>query len=1100
MRLDKSYHGRLRLGGVFQQGGTPLNRFTVTDSPPSNPKRGNNILSKIVYNSFPSTELYTNISYWLDEGVQNPNIPLDVLGQLGNLYRTRQEELKGNVSLGIETDKLFNPLYAKYLGYEKESQIIPKYTGELPESLKDSNKETYSLPKDHEERIYRAVVSQYNDSVEGYESNGRKNGFIEIRQENKALGTYTTWYNPDTKEVRYYDVYDLDGIPLMDKVVGKPFNIYGRIKQPKVELNPNKKQQGGTMNINKKYVGKKQLGGLSDIDWSDYNSVLSAGNNLLPNTFQQAVDQDDPNLLFSNLLQQVSQAQVTQANPLLTPQQIEEEAKRNTFLGIGKKRATKKLENQNELQTVLNSGQAAFNTFSAVHQGNQLEGLLGLLEQFQQGGKSKLGYSDGSPYAKEPHIVIPGNRVDMSKTGISLKLIPDVGKPKTVKPYSGIHTFPKATTIMEMPILQAGGKTENPKQLKGLRLVQSGTTDQQVSQYDVWKGDKLMGLYIDDAKSGQFTFHSFGKNGESIVKVAPILVDDRDTPEDGLGVWDGEKKIGYFNPKSGKKNEFLYSFSPMKYKKGGKKKNYYQEGGQGAVGAQLEKGELFVTPNLDIMQSAAKLLHKDMDKDHVTDVLGVQDYVISDLDRMKITRKQADDISFGMGGVLYEEGKVPDEPTELLASKLFRDEEDELKLSEYVERIRKTFKVTDKESVFDKKTNSANKESRLPFIAAAVGVNEKRRTGGKPETGFASTFENKFKTAISTDGNPIKKEGTYGAFPSEGEVQELQLGGPIAAGLQILSGIGQWIGAGQSFKDTRRVLQADRGQIQNLANQQSGFAGLSTAANLAGYANQSPYVESPQFDSTQLDATIRRVPRNLFDYTAGRLMAGNRSFNDAVFRNAGSFSEAANVAAQSQATSQGAIAGLGAQEVQQNINLENQFRNQKQAFSDRQISSDVNARNATRANSNQLIAGTAGTLSGGIQAQGQINTNRINALRDNDFAQLQAKLDRRGARNQAFSNVANSVGQAAIYADQTGFFQNRNSQPVQPLPPVQGAINGISPIQPMYSYLPQTVPPTSQFNPNVPWLPQPLTPQYGGVPPASGMFVWNPATGQYEVH
>lgn len=736
------------------------------------------------------------------------------------------------------------------------------------------------------------------------------------------------------------------------------------------------------MKINKKYVGKKQLGGLSDIDWSDYNSVLSAGNNLLPNTFQQAVDQDDPNLLFSNLLQQVSQAQVTQANPLLTPQQIEEEAKRNTFLGIGKKRATKKLENQNELQTVLNSGQAAFNTFSSVHQGNQLEGLLGLLEQFQQGGKSSLGYSDGSPFINEPHIVVDGSKIDMSKTNKTLKLIPDVGKPIIAKPYSGIYNFPKATKVLEIPVL----------------------------------------------------------------------------------------------------------------KKGGKKKNYYQEGGQGAVGAQLEKGELFVTPNLDIMQSAAKLLHKDMDKDHVTDVLGVQDYVISDLDRMKITRKQADDISFGMGGVLYEEGKVPDEPTELLASKLFRDEEDELKLSEYVERIRKTFKVTDKESVFDKKTNSANKESRLHFIAAAVGVNEKRRTGGKPETGFASTFENKFKTAISTDGNPIKKEGTYGAFPSEGEVQELQLGGPIAAGLQILSGIGQWIGAGQSFKDTRRQLQADRGQIQGLANQQSGFAGLSTAANLAGYANQNPYVESPQFDSTQLDATIRRVPRNLFDYTAGRLMAGNRSFNDAVFRNAGSFSEAANVIGQNQAASQGAIAGLGAQEVQQNINLENQFRNQKQAFSDRQISSDVNARNATRANSNQLIAGTAGTLSGGIQAQGQINTNRINALRDNDFAQLQAKLDRRGARNQAFSNVANSVGQAAIYSDQMGLFKPRNPQGVDEYgAPVS--------TNPNYPYLPQPV------NTNLPWespdmfnMLQPnygqMTPQYGGVPTPLSGFIYDPYTGQ----
>ena len=62
------------------------------------------------------------------------------------------------------------------------------------------------------------------------------------------------------------------------------------------------------------------------------------------------------------------------------------------------------------------------------------------------------GYSDGSPYRNRKYIVINSNVIDMSKTGIPLKLIPNVGEPKIAQPYSGMHEFPKATSVKEVPL------------------------------------------------------------------------------------------------------------------------------------------------------------------------------------------------------------------------------------------------------------------------------------------------------------------------------------------------------------------------------------------------------------------------------------------------------------------------------------------------------------------------------------------------------------------------------------------------------------------------------------------------------------------------
>jgi len=224
------------------------------------------------------------------------------------------------------------------------------------------------------------------------------------------------------------------------------------------------------MRVNRK--GKKALGGVSsyqlgglnlpdlsniqNIDWTNYDSVLQGAanvgqGNLIGDNLPNAIGQDNPDLLYQSLIPKLAVAQANN-NPLYTPDQIEEEAKRRTFLGIGKRRAVRKLQAENQAYNTNQAGIASKQATGTFGQGQGLLDLLGLIGQFQDGGMvSKMGYADHSPFKHAPHLVINGGKIDMSNTSMDLKLIPDVGKPKIAKANSGIHNFPKASKVLEIP-------------------------------------------------------------------------------------------------------------------------------------------------------------------------------------------------------------------------------------------------------------------------------------------------------------------------------------------------------------------------------------------------------------------------------------------------------------------------------------------------------------------------------------------------------------------------------------------------------------------------------------------------------------------------
>jgi hypothetical protein len=85
--------------------------------------------------------------------------------------------------------------------------------------------------------------------------------------------------------------------------------------------------------------------------------------------------------------------------------------------------------------------------------------LVGSIEELQQGGAvQRLGYSDGSPFQNRDSISIQGNVIDMSNTGKALTLKPNVGRSIKALPYSGMHIFPGATSVKEVPVFQWGGR------------------------------------------------------------------------------------------------------------------------------------------------------------------------------------------------------------------------------------------------------------------------------------------------------------------------------------------------------------------------------------------------------------------------------------------------------------------------------------------------------------------------------------------------------------------------------------------------------------------------------------------------------------------
>ena len=523
-------------------------------------------------------------------------------------------------------------------------------------------------------------------------------------------------------------------------------------------------------------------------------------------------------------------------------------------------------------------------------------------------------------------------------------------------------------------------------------------------------------------------------------------------------------------------------------RKGGKPRNIYKQEGSAidqVLGAeeepdltsyavQLETNEIVATPGLDILDTRAKLPHEDMEKDLVTDIFRGTDYVFSDHETMTLSREDADNISFGYGGLVYSEddNRKGEFPTEFTLAVLYRKGEEELTFARLAERVRKRYPIRKGDALTDK-TSFVNKERRAPYLQALAYLNERQKninagieepTEGIP---FTVNFKNPYDNATSAEiaeatdvylHDPTRPLFTDIADPVE--VTAFQAGGGIGMGIgSLLSSIPAGIQGIQGMFQARqqglaaRRLQRDNAAALNAAaERQRGFAGAGAALTLAALGLTDPTVQAPQLDNAALLEMDQRIPRSVIDNTASRIGANNRAAIEAIFANSGDFTAAIDDVARINAGGQRQIANLGQSVALENQNIRNRFLGALDRRRNDQIRLNADATERTRQNVNANIGTTANVGVNFLNNLGTVDANLSSALLANDnsaFAADQAARSNSinalgfgmGASSQGLANVGFNLGSA--------FGGQNNPQPgvSVPSPGVSGIRPQSSPLQ-----------------------------------------------------
>lgn len=841
------------------------------------------------------------------------------------------------------------------------------------------------------------------------------------------------------------------------------------------KVKPRKKQFGGLGG----FSFPPALMGLFEEGAPTFDQVMSLAPQLDAaagtDVFSRAFAADDPSIITGEVWGQGAMAQATQENPLRTQQEIEEEVKKRTFLGIGKKKARRKLEEENAQRAMNNQVQGVSNLISNTQNfanANQIFDMLGNWFGQQGGNPFTEGFYPKAGPTDETGVIYPEVTALAETARRQVMELDDTkeGRRKAVAYLAELGFKTEGDTPEDV--------IKNFNAQAGVNISPSkGPSSALTDDFKRWLADERAAMLyagngIDRAALKRMQAGGVAQLGyadNSPYKNMPSIdipgnnITMQNTGMPLLAVPDaGAPRV--MPPYSGT-HMFPGATSvkeiPMKMKKGGRKKHrvpMYQMGSAPEatppMAVQLEEGEVFSTPQLDIIDTNAREKHKDMKSDVITDVLSPENYVFSADPKVKITRKRAEDISFGLGPVEYEEGEIGELPKEITAADIMDDNVREMIVADYVKAVRRKYPTSEREDVFSKKTNAANKTSRIPYLAAATLVNEEKRTKGKePMTGFVSNYEDQYEKAYTATSGQEVEEGEYAVFgqmpgpkvtPSTvAPAEPVSMGGGGQGGQGgggglDLFGIGQLANlAGQIFgvfqssangRTARKALQADIPRINEVASTQGLHSDLSYGAQRAGLTGQDPTVSAPQFDSTQLDARRRNVSPSLFQIAAGRAMAGNRPFLDAAFENSGDFATAVNAYSSVQAPALGMLADLGMREVETNLGLENTYRDMKQNLGERQEIADVTAENATRSNANQLTGALGQTMGKAISSRGRIAADRLNALRTNALQQAQAKIDANAAVTGAVQNVGATATGVGYMLDNMG----------NPTTPVQG--------------------------------------------------------------
>lgn len=157
---------------------------------------------------------------------------------------------------------------------------------------------------------------------------------------------------------------------------------------------------------------------------------------------------------------------------------------------------------------------------------------------------------------------------------------------------------------------------------------------------------------------------------------------------------------------------------------------------------QTEKGEYIGSPLGDLVKVAAKVKHKNMEDDDVTDITAEGNYIFSN-DKNMVIKKGKDggevsgvkleDIVMGYDPLYYKEGEITLTPEKYTLQDIAPNKT-KYTFAELADSLAKKFPVTDREKdPFATRAIVENKLSRKPYIQEIIKLNEMKRTGNKPQ-------------------------------------------------------------------------------------------------------------------------------------------------------------------------------------------------------------------------------------------------------------------------------------------------------------------------------------------------------------------------------
>lgn len=357
---------------------------------------------------------------------------------------------------------------------------------------------------------------------------------------------------------------------------------------------------------------------------------------------------------------------------------------------------------------------------------------------------SFLGYREDSPDKHKSSLRIPSSEISMEKVNMDLLLVPETGEPVVAFGGSNEHfSFPGASYVDEIPLAQEGGKVGDFKKDFNEILNDPLAMEGYVKTVQAWQKAGVPEEHVLEV----YKKNIYDKYGKKKLKQEFQFYGQQYEYKDDPSFSNTMKLLG-------KAANASTMFQDIKHAITG----HYQMGGEIEPQIiQTEKGEEIAFPDYTLTPVKAKKRHKNMPKDKATDIAPPESYVFSRDKKMKLKKKDADEISFGFNPIQYKENEISEGPREVLFGEMFnRKEELPANISK---KIRKQFPVTSREDdAFAELAIDENKSSRVPYVEALKYMSEMKK-GNEPENfqmgGITGIYKQPYDHAITNQMYPV---------------------------------------------------------------------------------------------------------------------------------------------------------------------------------------------------------------------------------------------------------------------------------------------------------------------------------------------------------